>query len=85
MYLWGGVKTYQCLLISFLSLSLDLFYSLLNTHVHVIHMTCMSMSVLFTLEASVCQCVMNFDFSFLKESLYADTSVIECLLSLRLK
>lgn len=62
------------------SLSRPILFSFKHTY-----MLYMSMSVLFTSDASVCQCIMNFYFSFLKETLCADTSVIECLLSFRLK
>lgn len=65
---------------SFLSLSN---FSFSFKHIHVIHNmhghVCKpTQHCIF--DAWTCQCIMNFNFSFLKETLYADISVIECSL-----
>ncbi len=71
---------------SFFPFTLSLFYSLLNTHTcytHDVHEHVCKPTQHFISDAWMCQCIMNFNFSFLKETVYADISVNECSISFR--
>lgn len=79
-YLLFGWSGHTSMPASFFPLSLYLYpLTILFSfkHTYMLYTTCMSMSVN---PHGTCQCIMNFNFSFLKETLYADISVIECSL-----